>query len=139
MRQNTLAPSIERKQPDTFCWTLIIRRSFSAWLLEKGTSGSTMKRSTASSNFLSRSRRFLAFDLAIFPGFRWYVFFFGSGHSMSASVSTSRYRCRNSSASGGSREPPASSTARLISRRRSLICLAHFCPSCSAALSSSRR
>jgi hypothetical protein len=33
MRQNTFAPSIDRKQPDTFCWTLIIRKSFSAWLL----------------------------------------------------------------------------------------------------------
>jgi len=31
------APVLERKQPGTFCWSLGMRRSRSAWLLSKGT------------------------------------------------------------------------------------------------------
>ncbi len=35
MRQNIATPTSVRKQPETFCWTLIMRRSLSAWLLDK--------------------------------------------------------------------------------------------------------
>src|SRR5947209_13128235 len=47
MRQNMATPSSVRKQPETFCCTLIMRRSLSAWLLSKGTAKSSRKRSTA--------------------------------------------------------------------------------------------
>src|SRR6266567_3435311 len=47
MRQNIATPSSVRKHPETFCWTLIIRRSRSAWLLSKGTAKSSKNRSTA--------------------------------------------------------------------------------------------
>ncbi len=33
MLQNIATPTSVRKQPETFCWTLIIRRSLSAWFL----------------------------------------------------------------------------------------------------------
>jgi hypothetical protein len=46
MRQNIATPTSVRKQPETFCWTLIIRRSLSAWLLSKGTAKSCRNRST---------------------------------------------------------------------------------------------
>src|SRR6266567_5261079 len=49
MRQNIATPSSVRKQPETFCCTLIIRRSLSAWLLSKGTAKSCRNRSTAPS------------------------------------------------------------------------------------------
>ncbi len=41
-RQQTTAPVGLRKQPETFCWTLIMRRSRSAWLVSKGTRPSVM-------------------------------------------------------------------------------------------------
>src|SRR5207302_3457223 len=47
MRQNMATPSSVRKQPETFCCTLIMRRSLSAWLLSNGTAKSCRKRSTA--------------------------------------------------------------------------------------------
>src|SRR5258708_29438621 len=47
MRQNMATPSSVRKQPETFCFTLISRRSLSAWLLSKGTAKSCRNRSTA--------------------------------------------------------------------------------------------
>src|SRR5258708_6070787 len=47
MRQNMATPSSVRKQPETFCCTLIIRRSLSAWLLSKGKAKSWRNRSTA--------------------------------------------------------------------------------------------
>src|SRR5260370_41325366 len=49
-----------RKQPETFCWTLIMRRSRSAWLLSKGTAKSSRKRSTAHLPPESRSSRLRA-------------------------------------------------------------------------------
>ena len=52
--QNSSAPCKERKQPDTFCLTFIMRRSRSARLLSKGTAKLRMKCSTA---WRSRSRR----------------------------------------------------------------------------------
>ena len=139
MRQNILIPSMERKQPDTFCWTLIIRRSFSAWLLEKGTSWLSMNRRTSSSKSFNRSRRSLDFVLATRPGFQCFWLFFGGVHSVSASARRSRYCLRYNSEEGGSRQPPAFSTAVLISRRSVIICFAHCCPSCSQALVNSRR
>src|SRR5260221_11489394 len=47
MRQNIATPCSVRKHPETFCWTLIIRRSRSAWLLANGTAKSCRNRSTA--------------------------------------------------------------------------------------------
>src|SRR5436305_13898412 len=35
MRQKATAPAGERKQPDTFCWTLTMRISRSAWELDQ--------------------------------------------------------------------------------------------------------
>src|SRR6266851_2403361 len=35
MRQNMATPCSVRKHPETFCWTLIMRRSRSAWLLDQ--------------------------------------------------------------------------------------------------------
>src|SRR5215216_1268589 len=42
IRQNSLTASSLRKQPPIFCWSLIILRSRSAWLLSKGTRNSLM-------------------------------------------------------------------------------------------------
>src|SRR5713101_7686960 len=36
MRQNIVTPCSVRKHPETFCCTLIMRRSRSAWLLSNG-------------------------------------------------------------------------------------------------------
>src|SRR6266568_3513176 len=46
MRQNMVTPCSVRKQPETFCCTLIMRRSRSAWLLSNGTAKSCRKRRT---------------------------------------------------------------------------------------------
>ena len=40
------APAASRKEPDTFCWTLSMRRSRSAWLLSKGMVRSSRNAST---------------------------------------------------------------------------------------------
>src|SRR5258708_24439134 len=60
MRQNMATPCSVRKHPETFCWTLIMRRSRSAWLLSKGTAKSSRKRSTAHLPPESRSSRLRA-------------------------------------------------------------------------------
>src|SRR5271157_144539 len=47
MTPNSAAPSSERKPPEIFCRSFIIRPSRSAWLLVNGTAGSDRKRSTS--------------------------------------------------------------------------------------------
>ena len=47
--QNTLAAPGERKQPDTFCFTLTVRRSRPPWLLSNGTSTLYLSASTSHS------------------------------------------------------------------------------------------
>ena len=79
--QNILAPSIDRKHPDTFCWTLIMRKSFSAWLFEKGTMGSSTNRRTSSSSLCYRYRRLFDFDRATFPRFPVFSVAAGAGVS----------------------------------------------------------
>src|SRR5258707_9121809 len=71
MRQNMATPCSVRKQPETFCCTLIMRRSLSAWLLSKGTAKSCRNRSTA--HFPQRVN---PTDCA--PGFAWLVLVFAS-------------------------------------------------------------
>lgn len=48
MRPNAVPPRVERKQPETFCWTLSILRSRPAWLLSKRMVRSSRKASTSS-------------------------------------------------------------------------------------------
>src|SRR5258706_9661922 len=60
MRQNMATPCSVRKHPETFCCTLIMRRSRSAWLLSKGTAKSCRNRSTAHFPPESRSSRLRA-------------------------------------------------------------------------------
>jgi len=63
------SPSIERKYPEIFCCTLVMRRSFSPWLLVKGTLSTVMKHRTSDSKSRNRSSRFLAFDRLSRPRF----------------------------------------------------------------------
>ena len=62
MRQNIRLPVAERKHPEIFCFSFIIRTSRSAWLLSKGTRKSSMNANTAVSCFSSRSSKFFAGD-----------------------------------------------------------------------------
>ena len=63
----------------------------------------------------------------------------GSGHSISACLSKSRYCLRYFWDSLSFRAPPASVTVRLIVSSSPFICPAHVWPSCSQALSNSHR
>ena len=47
MLEKVLAPTVVRKLPETFCLTLTMRRSRSAWLLSNGMLKSYMKARTA--------------------------------------------------------------------------------------------
>jgi len=51
------APSSDRKPPEIFCLTLIMRPSCSAWLLVQGTSGLGRKLRTSSLRVLRGSKR----------------------------------------------------------------------------------
>ncbi len=51
---NPVAPSSVRNVPETFCFTLTIRKSLSAKLLSNGTARSPRKPSTSSLRFMSR-------------------------------------------------------------------------------------
>src|SRR5665648_1140012 len=53
----SFAPSVERKPPEIFCRSFIIRPSRSAKLFVKGTRGSVRKRSTSCLRVLRRSKR----------------------------------------------------------------------------------
>ena len=66
-----LAPASLRKEPETFCWTLTIRTSRSAWLLSKGTTRWWRKASTACWSPIKREsklRAALCFARPFFPG-----------------------------------------------------------------------
>ena len=69
MRQKIFAPSQLLKFPEIFCWTFIILRSLSAWLLSNGTSKSYMKAKTSLRYFCNLSNRFWAFVFFFFPRF----------------------------------------------------------------------
>src|SRR6266702_6159426 len=79
MRQNMAMPCSVRKQPETFCCTLIMRRSRSAWLLSNGTAKSCRNRRTIhfpeDESFQQIARRVLLgspwFSLALFRLLRW--------------------------------------------------------------------
>ena len=80
----------DRKQPDIFCCTLVIRRSFSARLFVNGTIGFSMKRNTSVSKFISRSNRFRALDRFCRPRLPTCNALSGGGHSTSASANIFR-------------------------------------------------
>ena len=68
--------STERKQPETFCWTLTMRISRSARLLSKGTAKLSRNSSTASWCVERRSSRLRAADCLRrprLPDFRWRI------------------------------------------------------------------
>src|SRR5258706_15857528 len=74
MQANAMAPLAERKEPETFCWTLSMRRSRSAWLLSKGIRRSSRKASTWSCPNHKRSKRFWAgvcLTAPTLPGAAW--------------------------------------------------------------------
>src|SRR2546429_8975174 len=71
IRQNIATPSSVRKHPETFCCTLIMRKSLSAWLLSKDTAKSSRKRSTAHLPCESRSSKLRAGLCFGRPGFRF--------------------------------------------------------------------
>ena len=62
MHRRGVPPSCVRKQPETFCWTLIMRTSRSTWLLSKGMRKSYMKAKTPVLCLCKRSSRFLGGD-----------------------------------------------------------------------------
>ena len=64
-----VGPRSERKHPETFCCTLSMRTSRSAWLLSKGTVKSSRKASTSSWPSHNRSSRLRAGDCLTRP--RW--------------------------------------------------------------------
>jgi len=63
----SLAPVLERKQPGTFCSSLGMRRSRSAWLLSPGTRRSVRKRRTSLRRSRSRRMRLPAGDCVTRP------------------------------------------------------------------------
>src|SRR6266852_4501108 len=76
MRLKACAPARLRKQPEIFCWTLIMRKSRSARLLSKSTRRSSRKQKTAFWWVRRPSSRFLAAlcgQRPFFPGddFQW--------------------------------------------------------------------
>ena len=121
--QKFSAPFSLRNVPEIFCFSFIMRRSRSAWLLVKGTVKSLMNLRISSWYFRHRSRRFFAFDCFFLPRFP------GSSGGSEVFVSSSPilriswYRSSKAViASGIRRSLPFSfsmSTAIFISLRRS--------------------
>jgi hypothetical protein len=58
---------MDLKQPDIFCCTFVILKSFSPLLFVNGTRGYSINLSVSFSKFFNRSSRFLDFDFLIRP------------------------------------------------------------------------